>query len=169
MSLVKLESSDGVVHSLTSDVATLSSLVQNVITHCPEDGSATIPLPKVPDMALKPVVEWMRRKKQVSSQFAGASALCTHGNKRSDYDGKDVELSNWERTFFHNLQKDVLFMVLNTANYMGIAELIASGSSFIAEMIASMTLEETRAYLNIPPGNHNDDEQVRKKYPWLHL
>ncbi|KAK6032047.1 Skp1 family, tetramerization domain protein [Ostertagia ostertagi] len=136
MSLVNLESSDGVVYSLPSDVAALSSLVQDVIMHCQEDGGATIPLPKVPNVALGPVVEWMRRKKQVSSQFAGASGRCTHGNKGSDYDGKDSELSNWERTFFHDLNKDVLFMVLNTANYMGIAGLVAAGSSFIAEMIS---------------------------------
>ncbi|KAK5980007.1 hypothetical protein GCK32_000108 [Trichostrongylus colubriformis] len=169
MSLVNLESSDGVVYSLPTDVGTLSSLVQDVIMHCPEDGNATIPLPKVPNAALGPVVEWMRRKKQVSSQFPNASGRCTHGNTGNDYDGKDSELSNWERSFFHDLDKDVLFMVLNTANYMGITGLIASGSSFIAEIISGMTMEETRAYLNVPPSNNNNDEQLRKKYPWLFL
>ncbi|KAK6048053.1 Skp1 family, dimerization domain protein [Cooperia oncophora] len=81
----------------------------------------------------------------------------------------DSELSNWERTFFHDLNKDVLFMVLNTANYMGISGLVGAGSSYIAEMISGMTLEETRAYLNVPPNEDNEDEQLRKKYPWLLL
>lgn len=101
-------------------------------------------------------VEWMRRKNAVSAQLSASSCRCTHGGNDSEYGGKvcenvyfipkdvlptvlvlqDVELSNWERIFFHDMDKDLLFMVLNTANYMGIAALTAAGSSFVAEMIS---------------------------------
>ncbi|VDP03829.1 unnamed protein product [Heligmosomoides polygyrus] len=169
MALVNLESCDGVVYSLPSDIACLSSLVGDVMTHCSEDGNTTVPLPKIPDVALAPVVEWMRRKNAVSAQLAASSCRCTHGGNDSDYGGKDVELSNWERIFFHDMDKDLLFMVLNTANYMGIAALTAAGSSFVAEMISGMSLEQTREYLNISPSKKFDDEQIRKKYPWLFI
>ena len=49
---------------------------------------------------------------------------------------KDSDLSNWERLYFDSLDKDVLIMMMNAANYMGINALIASGSSYVAEIIS---------------------------------
>ncbi|VDM53365.1 unnamed protein product [Angiostrongylus costaricensis] len=135
---VILQSSDGVTYTLPTEMATLSSLVQDVLEHCSMHGDRTIRLPKVPDVALGNVVEWMRRKNQVSSQRTNTSSESRRFTE-SEYDGRDSQLANWERDFFHRLNKDVLFMVLNAANYMGITALVGSGSSYVAEVISVMS------------------------------
>ncbi|VDL71601.1 unnamed protein product [Nippostrongylus brasiliensis] len=163
MALVTLQSSDGVAYSVQKEIAVLSSLVHDVITHCPEEGDAVVPLPKVPSRALGPIVEWMRRKKQSSTQQGTAVAVESECRTRLS------DLSNWERVFFNDLSKDVLFLVLNAANYMGIAGLVAVGSSFIAEMISGMTLSEARDFLNIPLDHDSDAGHILEKYPWISI
>uniref|UniRef100_A0A0K0DJ70 Skp1_POZ domain-containing protein n=1 Tax=Angiostrongylus cantonensis TaxID=6313 RepID=A0A0K0DJ70_ANGCA len=134
---VILQSSDGFTYTLPTDIATLSSLVQDVLEHCSMHGDRTIRLPNIPDVALRSVVEWMRRKNHVSLQRTNMSE--SRRFTESEYDGRDSQLANWEREFFYGLNKDVLFMVLNAANYMGITSLVGSGSSYVAEVISVMS------------------------------
>ncbi|KAJ1352797.1 hypothetical protein KIN20_009219 [Parelaphostrongylus tenuis] len=145
---VNLQSSDGVTYTLPKDAVTWSSLLEDICEHCSNgENNVTVPLPKVPDVALGPVVEWMRRKTQVCAELSNTSPQCIQSNQ-GDYYGREFVLLNWERAFFHHLNKDVLFMVLNAASYMGIAALVAAGTTYIAEMVKGMTVEEARVYLN---------------------
>ncbi|KAJ1374610.1 hypothetical protein KIN20_037326 [Parelaphostrongylus tenuis] len=152
MSDVTLQSSDGRTYTIPVDVANLSSLIVDVLEHCSgTDGDMTIPLPKVSGDALGNVVEWMHCRRFYESE----------------YDGRDSRLANWEREFFNRLSKDVLFMVLNAASYMGITALVDSGSSYIAEVISRMTLEEAQIYLNVSTNNTANMESFQQKYPWI--
>ncbi|KJH43123.1 Skp1 family, dimerization domain protein [Dictyocaulus viviparus] len=166
MADVVLQSSDGAAYNLPIHIATLSSLVQDVLEHCTDDGCMIIPLPKVPSIALGPIVEWMHRKMRILPQFVSTPHECGYISEH-EYGGRDSELSNWERLFFHRLDKGVLFMVLNAANYMGINSLIGSGSSYVAEMISGMELEEAKVYLNVSIENAANMESIQEKYSWV--
>ncbi|KIH65682.1 hypothetical protein ANCDUO_03993 [Ancylostoma duodenale] len=106
------------------------------MTHCTEEFDFVIPLPNVPTAGLCLVVEWMQRKSQVCGKISSFSCQCSRKSEDLLYSGEDPKLANWERAFFHRLDKDDLFLLLNTANYMGIISLIASGARFVAEVIS---------------------------------
>uniref|UniRef100_A0A1I7X497 eIF-4F 25 kDa subunit n=1 Tax=Heterorhabditis bacteriophora TaxID=37862 RepID=A0A1I7X497_HETBA len=190
MSDITLSTPDGVTCVLPRKVAFISSLISEVATHC-DDSNAPVPLLNVQGPTLKLVdlsftiflmkelfnsshykailfsSDWMQRKFKGSSQAPVSTKESKHDNDKK-YDGKDKNLANWERMFFEKLPKEELFKMLNAANYMGIALLIDSGSSYIAELITGMSVEEARNYLNLESDlSEEHEEEMKRKHTWL--
>ncbi|XP_042492571.1 SKP1-like protein 1B [Macadamia integrifolia] len=172
-----LRTCDGETFEIDESVAYVSETIKNMI----EDGFGhdLIPLPNVSSKILLKVIEYCRKH---VSNFESSKKTSNGDEKDKDNDSwkkekeavpeveKDAEekarveeLKEWETTFI-DIDQQVLFDLLQAANYLNIKGLLVMAAEKAASMIRGKTPEQIRETFNIKNDFTPEEyEDIRKK------
>ncbi len=156
---VHLVSQEGESFSVKAEVAVMSDLVKTMIDDTIEQDAEPqeIPLPNVKGRVLAKVVEF-----------------CTHymEDKMTDID-RPIKSANMHEVVqewyarYVDMEQEMLFEILLSANYMDIKPLLELTCATVASMIKGKTPEEIRKAFNIPNDFTPEEEaQVREENKW---
>lgn len=162
MSLIRLQSCDGVVFTVDVQVALVSGTIKTML----EDmgmlnggEEEIVPLPNVRSDILQKVIEWATYHKDDPPPLPDddESKLDETGRLRTD------DIGDWDAEFL-KVDLSTIFELLMTSNYLNIKGLMEVVCKTIANMIKGKTPEEIRKTFNIVNDFLiNDDEPVPKK------
>ncbi|KAG1354186.1 SKP1-like protein 4 [Cocos nucifera] len=139
---VVLKSSDGEEFVVESLVANQSETIKNMI----EDGcvQSDVPVPNVVGSVLAKVVEYWNR----------------HSS------GKEEELMEWDKEFL-KVDRDVLFDLMNAANFLSTKPLLDLCCQAVADTIKDMSVEDVRDYFGIESDFTEEEEaKIRHDNKW---
>ncbi|XP_042517546.1 SKP1-like protein 1A [Macadamia integrifolia] len=174
-----LRTCDGETFEIEESVAYVSETIKNMI----EDGFGhdLIPLPNVSSKILLKVIEYCRKH---VSDFESSKKTSNGDEKDKDNDsskkGKEVvrevedaeekprveEQKEWETTFM-DIDQQVLFDLLNAANYLNIKGLLVMVAEKVASMIKGKTPDQIREIFKIKNDFTPEEyEEIRKESAW---
>ena len=153
--MITLVSSDGVKMQITAKAAKKSQFLKEIV----EDNSDDIELPfnNIKSNVLKKIKEYLEHyqdtePKKIEKPLASS-------NYQECVDAWDFE--------FINVDLDLLFEIINAANFIDIQPLIELGTSKIASLIKGKTPNEIRKLFNIQKEfTPEEEEQIRKENQW---
>ncbi|EEA07072.1 putative suppressor of kinetochore protein 1 [Cryptosporidium serpentis] len=154
-SKVKLVSSEGEEFEVDICVATASTLIRNMIEDVGSEDP--IPLPNVRSDVLRKVIEYCKHHvnnpaKEIPKPLRSNSL--TH------------IVSPWDEEFV-NIEQELLFELMLTANYMDIKPLLDLVCAKVATMIKGKKAEEIRQIFNIQNDFTPEEEAaVREENKW---
>lgn len=153
---VQLISADGVLYEVDVAVAKQSQLLKHMMEDI--DGEfLEIPVPNVQSNVLKKVLEYMEYHKEDPQ-----SSLSEEGIARA----KANEISPWDQKFLQ-VDQEMLFEIILTANYLDIRPLLEVGCRTVANMIKNKSPEEIRKTFNIQNDFTPEEEaQIRREHEW---
>eukprot|EP00184_Porphyridium_aerugineum_P008444 CAMPEP_0184691920 /NCGR_PEP_ID=MMETSP0313-20130426/609_1 /TAXON_ID=2792 /ORGANISM="Porphyridium aerugineum, Strain SAG 1380-2" /LENGTH=154 /DNA_ID=CAMNT_0027149699 /DNA_START=295 /DNA_END=759 /DNA_ORIENTATION=+ len=145
---VRLQSADGELFEVERGVATISTMVSNLL----EDTSAEdiIPLPNVEAGILAKVIEYCRYHHMLQA------------NPQTE-----EEVEKWNKDFVR-VDKPTLFQLILAANYMDIQSLLDLTCKTVADMIKNKTAQQIRDEFGIPNDfTKEEEEEIRKENAWV--
>ncbi|XP_042480226.1 SKP1-like protein 1A [Macadamia integrifolia] len=177
-----LRTCDGETFEVDESVVYVSETIKNMIeAGCGED---VIPLPNISSKIFPKVIEYC--KKHVSD-FESLKKTSNGDEKDKDKDndsskkGKEAvpdvdedaeekarveELKEWETTFM-DIDQQVLFDLLQAANYLNITGLLVMAAEKAASMIRGKTPEQIRETFNIKNDFTPEEyEEIRRENAW---
>jgi len=157
---VKLQSSDGEVFDVETDIIKLSNTIKTMLEDLgvedEESETEMIPLPNVNAAILKKVIGWCQYHKD------DPPPLEEDDNKEKRTD----DISSWDAEFL-KVDQGTLFELILAANYMDIKGLLDVTCKTVANMIKGKTPEEIRRTFNIKNDfTPQEEEQIRKENAW---
>lgn len=156
--LVHLVSQEGEQFEVPLDVATMSELVKTMFDfEQPEDEVQEIPLPNVKSSILSKVIDFLIQYKK-DPMFEIEKPL-----KSSNI---NEVVQEWYADFV-NVDQEILFELINAANFMDIKPLLDLTCATIASMIKEKTPEEIRRHFNIEYDFTDEEEaKIREENKW---
>lgn len=158
MPYLKLQSSDGEIFQVETQIAKQSNTIRTMLEELGmgDDDEEAIPLPNVNAIILKKIIQW-----------------CTHHKDDSpppedDENREKVtdDISTWDMEFL-KVDQGTLFELILAANYLDIKGLLDVTCKTVANMIKSKTPDEIRKTFNIKNDfTPAEEEQVRKENEW---
>jgi len=157
---VKLQSSDGEVFEVETDIIKLSNTIKTMLEDLgvedEESETEMIPLPNVNAAILKKVIQWCTYHKE------DPPLLEEDDNKEKRTD----DIGSWDSDFL-KVDQGTLFELILAANYMDIKGLLDVTCKTVANMIKGKTPEEIRRTFNIKNDfTPAEEEQIRKENAW---
>uniref|UniRef100_A0A060T3R6 E3 ubiquitin ligase complex SCF subunit n=1 Tax=Blastobotrys adeninivorans TaxID=409370 RepID=A0A060T3R6_BLAAD len=154
---VKLCSSDGVEFEVDKKVATKSMLIKNMLDDLGDDDDNAIPIPNVSSTVLKKVLEYCEYHKDDPMNI----------EEPVDRSKRSVEnISEWDQKYL-NVDQEMLFEIILSANYLDIRPLLEVGCKTVANMIKGKSPEEIRKTFNIQNDFTPEEEaQIRRENEW---
>ena len=139
-------------------VAEKSVLIKNMINDLNPDGlqeDFEIPIPMLRSTVLAKVLEW-----------------CEHhrNSEVPDDDDDDAKktapIDEWDKNFL-KVDQEMLYEIMQAANYLNIRQLLDSGCKTVAEMIKNKSPEELRRTFNIVNDFSPEEEAaIRRENEW---
>lgn len=158
MPYLKLQSSDGEIFQVETQIAKQSNTIRTMLEELGmgDDDDEAIPLPNVNAIILKKIIQW-----------------CTHHKDDSpppeDDENRDKvtdDISTWDMEFL-KVDQGTLFELILAANYLDIRGLLDVTCKTVANMIKNKGPEEIRKTFNIKNDfTAAEEEQVRKENEW---
>ncbi|MCJ1476705.1 hypothetical protein MMC13_005373 [Lambiella insularis] len=155
---IKLRSSDGVVVVVDAKAARHSEVIDGLLEDLGDEETTTevVPIANVTGDVLRKVMEW-----------------CTHHQiepptvaEITDAVPK-VEISEWDRNFFDVPKQDMLFDLINAANYLSIKGLLAMGCKTVANQMKGKSPEQIRQLYGVTNDfSPEEEEQIRRENAW---
>eukprot|EP00188_Purpureofilum_apyrenoidigerum_P005157 Plantae.Rhodophyta-Purpureofilum_apyrenoidigerum.ctg6435.p1 GENE.Plantae.Rhodophyta-Purpureofilum_apyrenoidigerum.ctg6435~~Plantae.Rhodophyta-Purpureofilum_apyrenoidigerum.ctg6435.p1 ORF type:complete len:160 (-),score=48.41 Plantae.Rhodophyta-Purpureofilum_apyrenoidigerum.ctg6435:327-806(-) len=146
--MIKLESRDHEVFEVERGVATMSTVIANILLDVPE-GEDKIPIKEVDARILAKVIEYCRYH---------------HELKNTDQSLDDIK--NWNKEFI-KVDIPTLFKIILAANFMDIKGLLDLGCSTVANKIQDRTPEEIREVFGIKNDfTQEEEDDLKKENSW---
>ncbi|XP_031633893.1 S-phase kinase-associated protein 1-like [Contarinia nasturtii] len=158
MPVIRLQSSDGEVFNVETNVAKVSGTIKTMLEDCgmEEEDDTTVPLQNVDSNILGRVLEWAKH----------------HQNDPIPTDDDDNKVKRtddipaWDVDFL-NVEQGILFELILAANYLDIKGLMDSACKTVANMIKGKKPEEIRRTFDIPNDYTAEErEQIAKEDKW---
>ena len=157
-----LVSKEGKEFTVSPECASLSGLIKTLMEECDDQERVTKHhLPRVPTAILEMVVKFW--------QFHQEKPLNTIEKPLTSADMKQV-VNDERYADFIDVEQDILFRVVEAANYLNIPPLLDLGCAKIASMIKGKTTEQIRETFNI--GNDftpEEEAEIREENKWAEL
>eukprot|EP00744_Colponema_vietnamica_P022421 GILI01032200.1.p1 GENE.GILI01032200.1~~GILI01032200.1.p1 ORF type:complete len:186 (-),score=49.55 GILI01032200.1:16-522(-) len=155
--IVKLQSSDGHIIAVPTDVAFLTKAVKNLVSDVGLDQlSDGIELPSISHEVLQKVVEWATHHKDDPAPAEDDENRA----KRAD------DIDQWDADFC-KVKQPMLFELILAANYLDMKGLLDLTCKTVANIIRGKNPEQIRAAFNIRNDfTPEEEEQVRKENEW---
>ncbi|KAG5357842.1 E3 ubiquitin ligase complex SCF subunit sconC [Yarrowia sp. B02] len=158
--MVTLVSSDGVSFNVEKKVASRSQLLLNMMEDIGDD-AGEIPVPNVSSNVLKKVIEYCTYHQNDPLPAAGDDEGSSAADKK-----KSTVIDDWDYNFLQ-VDQEMLFEIILTANYLDIKPLLDVGCKTVANMIKGKTPEEIRRTFNIANDFTPEEEaQIRRENEW---
>ena len=159
MPYIKLQSSEGEVFTVETEIAKKSGTIRNMLEDLGveegEDNEEAVPLPNVSTNILKKVIQWSTHHKDEPTPVDDEN-----NQKRTD------DISSWDLDFL-KVDQGTLFELILAANYLDIKGLSDVTCKTVANMIEGKSPEEIRKIFNIKNDfTPAEEEQIRKENEW---
>mmetsp|Transcript_13043 Transcript_13043/g.40180 ORF Transcript_13043/g.40180 Transcript_13043/m.40180 type:complete len:160 (+) Transcript_13043:152-631(+) len=146
--MIKLESKDGEVFKVERGVATMSTVIANILQDVPENEDR-IPIKEVDAKILAKVIEY-----------------CRYHYELRNTDQSHDEIQNWNKEFI-KVDIPTLFKIIMAANFMDIKGLLDLGCFTVASKIRDRTPEEIRDVFGIKNDfSQEEEEDLKKENSW---
>lgn len=167
---VKLQSSDGVVFDVDTEVAAMLGTIRDLLKNARSDEAMdeVVPLFKVHSTILSKVLEWAAHHRhdpptpeedKETEDWMGP----TMGERFEDC------VSLWDETFL-NVDQPTFFGIMEAANYLNVQGLLNTTCKVFAAMIAGKTPQHIRNLFNIPCDfTRAQEERNRVENAWCDL
>ncbi|KAI5310821.1 hypothetical protein KEM55_000481 [Ascosphaera atra] len=156
MSMIKLQSSDGVVIEVERPVAERSILLKNMLEDLGEQEEA-VPISNVNETVLRKVIEWCEHHK---------NDPVTSDNDDTESRRRTTDIDEWDQKFMQ-VDQEMLFEIILAANYLDIKALLDVGCKTVANMIKGKSPEEIRKTFNIQNDfTPEEEDQIRRENEW---
>ncbi len=190
--VVTLESSDKVEYHLFAHQCLPSRLIQDAIDNDEEDidiyrdysnaslnsdcnpPSTLIPLVNVSSDCLAHVVRFMKHyaveplhpiKLHPHPNPSGTSA--TNASLIRDGVIDDIITQEWYRRFIKEMSKEMIFQIVNAANYMDIPSLLNLSCLKVSVDLMDKSAEDIRKVLNLPKMTEEEERRARDEHSWI--
>mmetsp|Transcript_17467 Transcript_17467/g.49336 ORF Transcript_17467/g.49336 Transcript_17467/m.49336 type:complete len:167 (-) Transcript_17467:248-748(-) len=155
---VKLQSQDGKLFDIALAAAEGSELVRNITE---DDDTEVVEIGRVNSACLERIVEFMEHNKTepmktIESPLEG--------------DSFDTALKQkWFRDFINedSVTTEMLFELMEAANYMGIPSLLQLTSLKLTFMLHKKTPDEVREFFNLRKMTKEEEAKARKEHKWI--
>ena len=159
MPYIKLQSSEGEVFTVETEIAKKSGTIRNMLEDLgmeeDADNEEAVPLPNVSTNILKKVIQWSTHHKDEPTPVDDEN-----NQKRTD------DISSWDLDFL-KVDQGTLFELILAANYLDIKGLLDVTCKTVANMIKGKSPEEIRKTFNIKNDfTPAEEEQIRKENEW---
>mmetsp|Transcript_34456 Transcript_34456/g.135562 ORF Transcript_34456/g.135562 Transcript_34456/m.135562 type:complete len:165 (-) Transcript_34456:193-687(-) len=141
--IVKMVSQDQEEFEVEYGVATMSTLISNVLQDVSEE-TTTVPIPNVNAQVLAKVIEYCRYHYEA---------------KRLDQSEEDIE--RWNKDFM-KVDNKTLFNILIAASFLDIADLLDLGCKTVAGMIKDKSVEQIRELFCIE-GDFTEEQEAKMR------
>ncbi|KAJ1969770.1 hypothetical protein IWQ62_000409 [Dispira parvispora] len=141
-------------------VARKSVLISNMMEDIP-DGSGAIPIHNVRGLVMEKVLEYC-------THYADTEVQEDEGDSDEEFDvpARTIDIKPWDAKFI-DVDVEMLFELLQAANFLEIKPLLNLGCKTVASMLKGRTPEEIRKQFNIPNDfTEEEEEQIRKENQW---
>jgi S-phase kinase-associated protein 1 len=154
MPFLKLQSSDGEIFSVETQIAKQSNTIRTMLEELGmgDDDEEAIPLPNVNAAILKKVIAWCTQHKDDTPPPEDDE------NREKSTD----DISTWDMEFL-KVDQGTLFELILAANYLDIKGLLDVTCKTVANMIKGKTADEIRKTFNIK----NDFTPAEEEQVWL--
>lgn len=141
--MATLVSSDDIKVKATFQAIKQSITISTMLEVLGEEQTAglTIPVPAIPGSVLKKVMEWCEHHRCDQPEVDNNAAVPKYWDKNVV-----SSIPAWDETFF-DVDRDMVFQITNTANYLEIPLLLKYGLYMIASELRGKSPEQMRAYL----------------------
>jgi len=173
---ILLRSAEGDCYELPYEAAVLSILVKNTIDvedsddddanedEDTENGGSEevyeIDIPKVGNNCLAHVVKFLKHH-----------ATEPMHELTTPLNGTDIDTilasQPWYRSYISDMDRPMVFRIVQAANYMEIQPLLDIACLRVSTELVGKTAEEIRTILNLPKMTPEEEEEARKKHPWI--
>lgn len=173
---VRLRSAEGDTYELPYEAALLSILVKNTIDvedsdddddnddedieNDRSDEVYEIDIPKVTACCLANVVKFLKHH-----------ATEPMHELTTPLSGTDIDTilasQPWYRNYISDMDRGMVFKVVQAANYMAIQPLLDIACLRVSTELVGKSAEEIRIILNLPKMTPEEEEEARKKHPWI--
>ena len=156
--IVHLTSQEGTTFIVPLDVAKMSNLVKTMLDpELPEDEEQKCYLPNVKSVILSKVVEFLTHYKEEPM---------TEIEKPLRSSNMNEVVQKWYAEFA-NVDQEILFEIIQAANFMDIPTLLDLTCATIASMVKGKTPEEIREHFKIVNDFTEEEEaQIREENKW---
>mmetsp|Transcript_56590 Transcript_56590/g.127701 ORF Transcript_56590/g.127701 Transcript_56590/m.127701 type:complete len:164 (+) Transcript_56590:101-592(+) len=154
--MLKLKSSQGEVFEVDQEVASMSTLIKNMVDDSGTDEE--IPLPNVKTAILSKVIDYCKYHKdnppeEIQKPLKSINLI-------------ECGVSEWDSEYV-SIDQEVLFELILAANYLDIKSLLDLTCAKVASMIKGKNTEEIRKQFNIVNDFTPEEEaQVREENRW---
>ncbi|CAR27953.1 hypothetical protein ZYGR_0AK04460 [Zygosaccharomyces rouxii] len=162
-SQVVLVSGEGEKFTVDRKIAERSLLLKNylndmhdsVLDDSDEDEDVVMPIPNVRSSVLQKVIEWAEHHRD-----------STFPDEDDDDSRKSAPMDSWDREFL-KVDQEMLYEIIQAANYLNIKPLLDAGCKVVAEMIRGRSAEEIRRTFNIVNDFTPEEEAaIRRENEW---
>lgn len=161
----RFETSDDKIFELSSEVIKYSSTMNNVVADFGDqegNDDSAIPLPNVHSREFERIVIYLNYLNEMELKGEKVQKKKTKGNKN-----KKIKLTEWDNKFLA-IEKEQLFELYKTANYLEIEELLNICSKYIAEIITGKDVDWTREYFGEPDDlTPEEKEKIKEENKWI--
>lgn len=154
---LKLESSDGEVVTIDTEIIRQSQTIDEMLRELPDqqDDEEPIPLANINGNILNKIIEWCKHHKN-DAQVADDEET----ERRTD------DIPTWDQEFL-KVDQGTLFELIMAANYLNIRRLLDLCCKNVANMIKGKNADEIRKTFNIKNDFTQEEEaQVRRENQW---
>lgn len=142
MSMIKLQSNDGVVIETDINTAKCMGTIRTMMEYC-DITECNVPLPNVNSTILRKVIEWsMVHYEDDTPNLAKKTDDDVNEEKHTN------KLSSWDVNFLR-VDQNTLFELIRAANYLDVKGLIDVTARKIAQMMEGKSPEELRRTFHI--------------------
>lgn len=161
---VILEAGDGGRYIVVQDSIVRSSTIKDLVT---EVGTKTIiPLPNISTKTLGTVVDFLMRYKdqpiEVPKDDDVKDESVNHASAK-----KKPQMDDWDEEFV-TVSNDLIFEMINAANYLAITKMLEMCCSKVADKIKGKSPEEIRTEFNIKNDfTPEEEEEIKRESEWV--
>lgn len=133
----------------------LNDMHDSVLDDSDEDEDVVMPIPNVRSSVLQKVIEWAEHHRE-----------STFPDEDDDDSRKSAPMDSWDREFL-KVDQEMLYEIIQAANYLNIKPLLDAGCKVVAEMIRGRSAEEIRRTFNIVNDFTPEEEAaIRRENEW---
>ncbi|CAB4061859.1 SKP1 [Lepeophtheirus salmonis] len=157
---IKLQSSDGEIFTVDTEIAKQSVTIKTMLEDLgmEDEEEEVVPLPNVNAAILRKTIQWATYHKD------DPPIQEDDENKRKK---RTDDISSWDADFL-KVDQGTLFELILAANYLDIKGLLDVTCKTVANMIKGKTPDEIRKTFNTSKNDFtpSEEEQVRKENEW---
>ncbi|AQZ09745.1 SKP1 (YDR328C) [Zygosaccharomyces parabailii] len=133
----------------------LNDMHDSVLEDSDEEEDVVMPIPNVRSSVLQKVIEWAEHHRD-----------STFPDEDDDDSRKSAPMDSWDREFL-KVDQEMLYEIIQAANYLNIKPLLDAGCKVVAEMIRGRSAEEIRRTFNIVNDFTPEEEAaIRRENEW---
>lgn len=147
MSVIKLQSAEGVNFETDIEVAKCFGTIRTMIEECglDDEQDGVVPLPNVTSDILERVIKWAEHHKVEQTEDDDKKTEDNYPVQTENVNSDDI--STWDADFL-NIDRDLLFQLILAANYLDIKSLMNAACKTAANRIKGKSPEEISLFFN---------------------